>query len=255
MASRSYSLPWKRAFCLSPQLPINSGLWPVVHADYVKGFGGKFGVQTDRQDKCALGWDHQEKLQLHDSQKGTAPPVQSPPVWSLPRPRPVPGGVSEGSWLPRPGPLTCCALSLYLCGGVTLSSLSGVVLKAACPHEAVVAGGTSGRTVLCPLGAAPGTRVDSVPTEREPWPQAEQRAGGGASAVPQSTPPAAGGRGRGGRCGVRPCVTCLSSRAQRRAVSSAARVGPETDLGAWSGFAELFQLLTCFQDWTEVFGF
>lgn len=40
-------------------------------ADYVKGFGGKFGVQTDRQDKSALGWDHQEKLQLHESQKGT----------------------------------------------------------------------------------------------------------------------------------------------------------------------------------------
>lgn len=43
-----------------------------VSADYVKGFGGKFGVQTDRQDKSALGWDHQEKLQLHESQKGTA---------------------------------------------------------------------------------------------------------------------------------------------------------------------------------------
>ncbi|XP_038550632.1 src substrate cortactin-like isoform X2 [Micropterus salmoides] len=40
-----------------------------VSADYVKGFGGKFGVQTDRQDKSALGWDHQEKLQLHESQK------------------------------------------------------------------------------------------------------------------------------------------------------------------------------------------
>lgn len=36
----------------------------------MKGFGGKFGVQTDRQDKSALGWDHQEKLQLHESQKG-----------------------------------------------------------------------------------------------------------------------------------------------------------------------------------------
>uniref|UniRef100_A0A3Q3WNH9 SH3 domain-containing protein n=1 Tax=Mola mola TaxID=94237 RepID=A0A3Q3WNH9_MOLML len=42
---------------------------PVASADYVKGFGGKFGVQTDRQDKSALGWDHQEKLQLHESQK------------------------------------------------------------------------------------------------------------------------------------------------------------------------------------------
>lgn len=38
--------------------------------DYVKGFGGKFGVQSDRQDKSAVGWDHQEKLQLHESQKG-----------------------------------------------------------------------------------------------------------------------------------------------------------------------------------------
>lgn len=26
-------------------------------------------MQTDRQDKCALGWDHQEKVQLHESQK------------------------------------------------------------------------------------------------------------------------------------------------------------------------------------------
>uniref|UniRef100_A0A8C2HK40 Cortactin n=1 Tax=Cyprinus carpio TaxID=7962 RepID=A0A8C2HK40_CYPCA len=40
--------------------------------DYVKGFGGKFGVQTDRQDKSAVGWDHQEKLQLHESQKDYA---------------------------------------------------------------------------------------------------------------------------------------------------------------------------------------
>uniref|UniRef100_A0AAR2KBS2 SH3 domain-containing protein n=1 Tax=Pygocentrus nattereri TaxID=42514 RepID=A0AAR2KBS2_PYGNA len=38
-------------------------------SNYVKGFGGKFGVQTDRQDKSAVGWDHQEKLQLHESQK------------------------------------------------------------------------------------------------------------------------------------------------------------------------------------------
>lgn len=55
-----------------PRLPVNTRLWLfIVHVDYVKGFGGKFGVQTDRQDKCALGWDHQEKLQLHESQKGT----------------------------------------------------------------------------------------------------------------------------------------------------------------------------------------
>uniref|UniRef100_A0A3B3CYD7 Cortactin n=1 Tax=Oryzias melastigma TaxID=30732 RepID=A0A3B3CYD7_ORYME len=44
-------------------------LFSWVSVYYVKGFGGKFGVQSDRQDKSALGWDHQEKLQLHESQK------------------------------------------------------------------------------------------------------------------------------------------------------------------------------------------
>ncbi|XP_010132217.1 PREDICTED: src substrate protein p85-like, partial [Buceros rhinoceros silvestris] len=38
--------------------------------DYAVGFGGKFGfgVQRDRQDKSALGWDHQEEVQPHASQ-------------------------------------------------------------------------------------------------------------------------------------------------------------------------------------------
>ena len=39
--------------------------------DYSKGFGGKFGVQKDRQDKSAAGWDHIEKVEKHESQKGT----------------------------------------------------------------------------------------------------------------------------------------------------------------------------------------
>ena len=39
-------------------------------SDYKDGFGGKFGVQSDRQDKSAVGWDHQEEKQKHDSQKG-----------------------------------------------------------------------------------------------------------------------------------------------------------------------------------------
>ncbi|XP_055378063.1 src substrate cortactin [Condylostylus longicornis] len=37
--------------------------------DYSKGFGGKFGVQKDRVDKSAVGWDHIEKVEKHDSQK------------------------------------------------------------------------------------------------------------------------------------------------------------------------------------------
>lgn len=39
------------------------------NTDYKTGFGGQFGVQTDRVDKTALGWDHKEKLQAHESQK------------------------------------------------------------------------------------------------------------------------------------------------------------------------------------------
>ena len=38
--------------------------------DYSTGFGGKYGVQKDRVDKAAVGWDHQEKMAKHESQKG-----------------------------------------------------------------------------------------------------------------------------------------------------------------------------------------
>ena len=38
--------------------------------DYKSGFGGKFGVQNDRVDKCAIGWEHKEELTKHESQKG-----------------------------------------------------------------------------------------------------------------------------------------------------------------------------------------
>ena len=30
--------------------------------DYKTGFGGQFGVQTDRVDKNAVGWEHNEKV-------------------------------------------------------------------------------------------------------------------------------------------------------------------------------------------------
>ena len=39
------------------------------YIDFSKGFGGKFGVQQ-QQDKSAVGWDHIEKVEKHDSQKG-----------------------------------------------------------------------------------------------------------------------------------------------------------------------------------------
>ena len=36
--------------------------------DHSKGFGGKFGVQTDRVDKSAKGWSEKTKPELHPSQ-------------------------------------------------------------------------------------------------------------------------------------------------------------------------------------------
>ncbi|KAK9884922.1 hypothetical protein WA026_009159 [Henosepilachna vigintioctopunctata] len=37
--------------------------------DYSTGFGGKYGVQTDRVDKSAVNWDYKEKIEKHASQK------------------------------------------------------------------------------------------------------------------------------------------------------------------------------------------
>lgn len=36
--------------------------------DHSKGFGGKYGVQTDRVDQSAAGYDSKETMALHSSQ-------------------------------------------------------------------------------------------------------------------------------------------------------------------------------------------
>ena len=41
--------------------------------DYKTGFGGQFGVQKDRVDASAAGWDHVEKVAKHPSQQGRIP--------------------------------------------------------------------------------------------------------------------------------------------------------------------------------------
>lgn len=43
----------------------------VSQKDYSRGFGGKFGVETDRKDASAVGWDEKVELAKHQSQKGT----------------------------------------------------------------------------------------------------------------------------------------------------------------------------------------
>ena len=46
--------------------------WEYLIEDVENGFtGGQFGVQKDRVDKCAAGWDEKSELSKHQSQKGT----------------------------------------------------------------------------------------------------------------------------------------------------------------------------------------
>ena len=46
--------------------------------DYKTGFGGDYGVQTDRVDKSAVGWEHHEQVDKHESQKGKIEPQKGP---------------------------------------------------------------------------------------------------------------------------------------------------------------------------------
>lgn len=55
-----------------PDLTLCFPLLPLLRtsADYAKGFGGKFGVETDKVDKSAVGFEYQGKTERHESQKG-----------------------------------------------------------------------------------------------------------------------------------------------------------------------------------------
>lgn len=41
--------------------------------DYSKGFGGKYGIDRDKVDKSAVGFEYQGKTEKHESQKGGCP--------------------------------------------------------------------------------------------------------------------------------------------------------------------------------------
>lgn len=45
-----------------------------ARSDYSKGFGGKFGVEREKVDKAALGYDYRSETEKHQSQKGEATP-------------------------------------------------------------------------------------------------------------------------------------------------------------------------------------
>eukprot|EP00069_Balaena_mysticetus_P022564 bmy_14355T0 len=55
-----------------------SGLGCVFRRYYKTGFGGRFGVQSERQDPCAVGFDYKERLAKHESQQGTVAPRLPP---------------------------------------------------------------------------------------------------------------------------------------------------------------------------------
>lgn len=38
--------------------------------DYSKGFGGRYGVEREKVDKAALGYDYKGQTEKHQSQKG-----------------------------------------------------------------------------------------------------------------------------------------------------------------------------------------
>lgn len=46
-----------------------------LSSDYSSGFGGKYGVQADRVDKSAVGFDYQGKTEKHESQTGGRAPA------------------------------------------------------------------------------------------------------------------------------------------------------------------------------------
>lgn len=62
-------------------------------ADYKRGFGGQYGVEVEKQDQCALGYEHKESLAKHESQKGTdtspITPTTPPPISKPPRSPPT----------------------------------------------------------------------------------------------------------------------------------------------------------------------
>lgn len=38
--------------------------------DYSRGFGGRYGIEKDKRDKAALGYDYKGETEKHESQRG-----------------------------------------------------------------------------------------------------------------------------------------------------------------------------------------
>lgn len=60
----------KHSSSLTPLMAVFHIPTHVVSPDYSKGFGGKFGVEKEKVDKAALGYDYKGETEKHQSQKG-----------------------------------------------------------------------------------------------------------------------------------------------------------------------------------------
>ncbi len=57
---------------LLPNRSVSSRIFLTIYMflDYSKGFGGKYGVEKEKVDKAALGYDYKGETEKHQSQKG-----------------------------------------------------------------------------------------------------------------------------------------------------------------------------------------
>ena len=73
LPSRMLRLP---ACLLFPRLVCGQRFF--LSADYSRGFGGKYGIDKDKVDKSAVGFEYQGKTEKHESQKGGLSLAPSP---------------------------------------------------------------------------------------------------------------------------------------------------------------------------------
>ena len=72
MSPRPHLAALSIRFWHGPNLALPLGFSPP--SDYKAGFGGRFSVQSEKQDSCAVGFDYKERPAKHESQQGTVAP-------------------------------------------------------------------------------------------------------------------------------------------------------------------------------------
>lgn len=58
-SSKHFPMAWEWALTTAPST-----------VDYSRGFGGRYGIEEDKRDKAALGYDYKGETEKHESQRG-----------------------------------------------------------------------------------------------------------------------------------------------------------------------------------------